>query len=216
VVNAPPVANAGPDANAFAGLEFTLDGSATTDPDGATATGNIITYQWDQTGGTAVTLTDAAMAQARFTPVQPTSGTTETLTFRLTVTDAFGAVVTDDVTITLQGMADLAATKTARIFSEDGTDCADLAASAPTAPANPAAIPGACIEYTISVENTGPVAATAITLTDVLPSQLTYVAAERTNWAASTLGVSGNTVTISEGTINSGQTATLIIRATVN
>lgn len=116
----------------------------------------------------------------------------------MTVTDAFGRQSTDTVVITLQGMADLVATKTARIFSEDGTDCTDLAASAPTASTNPAAIPGACNEYTISLENNGPVAATAILFTDVLPPQLTYAAADQNNWAASTLGVAGNTVTISD------------------
>jgi uncharacterized repeat protein (TIGR01451 family) len=82
-------------------------------------------------------------------------------------------------------------------------------------PANPAAIPGACIEYLITVENTGPVAATEITLTDILPGELTYVAEVRNNWAASTLAVSGNTVTITDGTINAGQTATLTLRATL-
>jgi uncharacterized repeat protein (TIGR01451 family) len=223
VVNNPPVASAGADATAFAGLVFALDGSATTDVDGATPSGNITTYLWEQinipAGGTAVTLTGADTEQASFTPSQPANGTSEALTFRLTVTDSFGVQSTDDVTITLQAMADLVATKTARVFSQDGTGCGNLSASPPSEPALPAPIPGACIEYTISIENTGPVEATGIELTDNLPAEVTYVAAETAGWTEQTLTTVGNAVIVSDGVIAAGATgataATITIRALV-
>lgn len=223
VVNNPPVADAGADATAFAGLVFALDGSATTDVDGTTPSGNITTYLWEQinipAGGSAVTLTGADTAQASFTPSQPANGTSEALTFRLTVTDSFGVQSTDEVTITLQAMADLVATKTARVFSEDGTGCGNLSASPPAEPTLPAAIPGACIEYTIRIENTGPVEATGIELTDNLPSEVTYVAAETAGWTAQTLTTAGNAVIVSDGVIAAGATgataATITIRALV-
>lgn len=219
-INTAPTAAAGADANAFAGLEFTLDGTGSTDPDGASATGNITTYAWQQLTGSAVTLLEADTAQARFTPTQPANGAAEELSFRLTVTDAFGLQSTDDVIITLQGMAELIASKTARVFSQDGAGCADLEAVRPAEPALPAAIPGACIEYTISVENIGPVPATAIDLTDQLPPEVTYAAAGTRGWTAATLAAAGNTVSLTAGEIAVGATgptaATIIIRAWLN
>lgn len=217
LVNTPPVANAGPDADAFAGLEFTLNGTGSTD-----AETNITAYLWEQTGGTTQTLTGATTAQASFTPGQPASGTSETLTFRLTVTDAFGAQSTDEVVITLQGMAELTATKTALVFSEDGSGCADFNATPPSEPVNPAAIPGACIEYLVTVVNDGPVPATAIDLADSLPPQLTLVAATRAGWDESAAGfafvTSAPVVRVENGIIGTGanNTATITIRATVN
>jgi uncharacterized repeat protein (TIGR01451 family) len=217
VVNTPPTADAGPDADAFAGLEFTLNGTGSTD-----AENNITSYQWVQTGGTTQTLTGATTAQASFTPGQPASGTSETLTFRLTVTDAFGAQSTDEVVITLQGMAELTATKTALVFSEDGSGCADFNATPPSEPVNPAAIPGACIEYLVTVVNDGPVPATAIDLADSLPPQLTLVAATRAGWDESAAGfafvTSAPVVRVENGIIGTGanNTATITIRATVN
>jgi uncharacterized repeat protein (TIGR01451 family) len=217
LVNTPPVANAGPDADAFAGLEFTLNGTGSTD-----AENNITAYLWEQTGGTTQTLTGATTAQASFTPGQPASGTSETLTFRLTVTDAFGAQSTDEVVITLQGMAELTATKTALVFSEDGSGCADFNATPPSEPVNPAAIPGACIEYLVTVVNDGPVPATAIDLADSLPPQLTLVAATRAGWDESAAGfafvTSAPVVRVENGIIGTGanNTATITIRATVN
>jgi len=223
VVNNPPAANAGGDATAFAGLSFALDGSASTDLDGTIPSGNITAYLWEQinipASGTAVTLTGADTAQASFKPAQPAGGLPEVLTFRLTVTDVFGAQSSDEVSITLQAMADLVATKTARVFSQDGTGCGNLAANSPPEPALPAPIPGACIEYTISIENTGPVAATGIELTDNLPSEVTYVAAQTAGWTEQTLTTNGNAVIVSDGVIAGGATganaATIIIRALV-
>ena len=69
--------------------------------------------------------------------------------------------------------ADVAGTKIVSIFSEDGSNC-DTIPGSPVA--NSYSIPGACIEYRITVTNNDTRDATAINVTDVLPAQLTYIA----------------------------------------
>jgi hypothetical protein len=88
-INHPPVANAGPDQTVSEGVTVTLDGSNSSDADN-----DIATYQWEQTTGTPVTLSNAAAVQPTFTaPNVGTGG--ESLTFRLTVTDSAGLQDTD-------------------------------------------------------------------------------------------------------------------------
>jgi hypothetical protein len=83
------MANAGPDQPVNEGNKVTLDGSNSSDPDN-----DIATYQWEQTTGTPVTLSDAAAIQPTF--IAPDVGTGgEALTFRLTVTDSAGLQDTD-------------------------------------------------------------------------------------------------------------------------
>ncbi|MGY6535543.1 MAG: hypothetical protein ACXIVG_09390 [Pararhodobacter sp.] len=123
-------------------------------------------------------------------------------------------------------LADLEAEKDVMVFSEDGSACNDPSASPPTEPENPAAIPGACIQYTISVQNTGPVAAQAVNLTDALPASLTLVNAVLNGWDETgpdfafnfIPGCSGGTcgVEVQNGIIPANTTATLTIRATIN
>ncbi|NLD36638.1 MAG: hypothetical protein GX654_07205, partial [Desulfatiglans sp.] len=89
----PPVANAGTDQTKAEGQVVTLNGSASSDPDGS-----IVSYNWTQTGGTAVTLSSATTVQPSFTaPNVGPSGAT--LTFSLTVTDTQGLQSTDSVNI---------------------------------------------------------------------------------------------------------------------
>lgn len=77
-----PIASAGNTQNVTPGSSVTLDGSASRDPDG-----NIVSWQWRQTVGASVTLSDAGSARASFTAPQ----TTGALTFELQVIDDAGA-----------------------------------------------------------------------------------------------------------------------------
>ena len=94
-VNAPPTADAGPDQTVDEGTTVTLDGSNSTDPDDG-----IASYQWTQTAGTSVTLSDPTAAKPTFvTPPVDVIGID--LTFQLTVTDNGGLQASDEVTVTI-------------------------------------------------------------------------------------------------------------------
>jgi uncharacterized repeat protein (TIGR01451 family) len=117
----------------------------------------------------------------------------------------------------------LAASKSVLIFSEDGAGCDDLNASPPEEPALPAAIPGACIQYMISLENTGPIAAQNVTLVDELPPPLILQAGELgenrgKDTALTTPGCPGSDckLRIEDGVIGAGESAILVIRATID
>lgn len=93
-VNAPPIADAGPDQIIDPGITATLDGSTSSDPGGT-----IVSYQWTQLTGTAVTLINASAATASFDTVGLSAA--EVLTFELSVTDDGGLVSTDATTVTM-------------------------------------------------------------------------------------------------------------------
>ena len=93
-VNYPPIANAGADQSVASGTTVTLDGSASTDADGI-----IVSYLWEQTSGSTVTLADAATASASF--VVPTVTETTSWGFSLTVTDDEDGTDTDEVLVTV-------------------------------------------------------------------------------------------------------------------
>jgi predicted extracellular nuclease len=82
VVNQAPVANAGANQTANEGVNVTLDGFASNDPDG-----NIASYSWTQTAGPAVVLQNASSATPSFVAPHQAG----TLAFTLTVTDNEGA-----------------------------------------------------------------------------------------------------------------------------
>lgn len=91
-INQPPEADAGSDRSAVTNTTVTLSGSGI-DPDGV-----IVGYQWTQTSGPAVLLSDANVAAPTFSaPSSPAA-----LSFQLVVTDNDGATSPpDSVTITV-------------------------------------------------------------------------------------------------------------------
>ncbi|WP_287475672.1 Ig-like domain-containing protein [Thalassococcus sp.] len=94
--NTVPIANAGPDQAVDGGSTVTLSGSAT-DPDGQT-----ITYEWSQTGGSAVTLSSTTAASPTFTAPAVAIGDPDViLTFSLIVNDGVASSSADSVTITV-------------------------------------------------------------------------------------------------------------------
>jgi len=91
--NQPPVADAGPDQIVNEGVSVNLSGINSSDPEGG-----ILSYFWDQTGGSTVVLSDSEAAQPIFTTPN-VSQDGESLTFRLTVTDDNGLSSEDYCTV---------------------------------------------------------------------------------------------------------------------
>lgn len=89
-VNRAPVADAGPDQQHDEGSAVQLQGS------GRDEDGHIAAYQWTQTAGPAVSLSDATVANPGFTA--PTVDADTELQFSLVVTDDLGARSAPDLT----------------------------------------------------------------------------------------------------------------------
>lgn len=88
--SAPPVSNAGPDqVGVVPTSTVTLNGTGSTFAS---------TFAWLQTGGPAVTLTNANTANPTF--VVPSAATSQTFTFSLTIKDVNGTPATDTVQVT--------------------------------------------------------------------------------------------------------------------
>jgi hypothetical protein len=103
VTNVPrsPIAAAGGNLTANEAASVTMNGSASSDPDGDT-----LGYSWMQTGGPGVVLNDANTAYPHFTaPFVSAAGAT--LKFELTVNDGFGGTSKDTATVTLSNINDV-------------------------------------------------------------------------------------------------------------
>lgn len=97
--NHPPVADAGSDQSVIEGEIVTLNGTASSDPDG-----DDLTFSWKQTNGASVGLNDVSTVTPSFTAPKVTNNTL--LTFELRVTDGFGGNSTDSVNITVLNTGD--------------------------------------------------------------------------------------------------------------
>ncbi len=95
-MNQPPVANAGPDQTVKQRTTATLNGTASSDPDGS-----IVGYAWTQVSGTPVTLSGASSAVATFTAPDLVKSVPVVLVFELAVTDDRGARAADQVAVTV-------------------------------------------------------------------------------------------------------------------
>jgi hypothetical protein len=93
-VNSAPQPNAGPDQQVDPGETVTLDGSASSDPDG-----DPLVYHWDQTGGVAVSFSPDLMITTFTAPMSAGA-----LTFALTVTDLQGVSRTDTTVVTVNNL----------------------------------------------------------------------------------------------------------------
>ena len=90
----PPTADAGPDQNVAEGATVTLDGSQSSDPNDA-----IVTYQWTQTDGPALTLSDSNAVRPTFVAAPIAENTSAV--FQLTVYDSGAESDSDAVEITI-------------------------------------------------------------------------------------------------------------------
>jgi len=97
--NAAPVVQTNGYQTVSPGDPVLLDGAASNDPNGGT-----LSFQWEQTGGPSVDLSNAETSGAAFTAPDVDGETT--LTFELTVADGQGKTVTDTVAITVRGSGD--------------------------------------------------------------------------------------------------------------
>ncbi|MDX2454767.1 choice-of-anchor U domain-containing protein [Desulfosarcina sp.] len=93
VPNQAPTAVAGQNQDVYEGESVTLDGSGSSDTDGT-----IDSYQWLQTGGAGISISNRSSVQASFTaPVVGLDG--ETFTFSLTVTDDYESSSVSNMTV---------------------------------------------------------------------------------------------------------------------
>ena len=109
-VNAPPLPNPAPVANAgtnqavLAGTTVTLDGSQSADPDGEP-----LSFAWTPSAGTGITLLGATTAHPSFVaPAVPNGAVPVTLPFTLVVSDAHASSIPATVTVTVSPSGALA------------------------------------------------------------------------------------------------------------
>jgi uncharacterized repeat protein (TIGR01451 family) len=131
------------------------------------------------------------------------------ITITISVALTAPSTVTNTATVAGGGEANTAndtATDVANVLPPTDADMAITKTASP----NPV-LQGNALTYTLGVTNNGPAIATNVTVTDPLPSQVSYVSATSTQ---GTCSQAGGTVTCSVGIMNSGATATITITVT--
>ena len=119
---------------------------------------------------------------------------------------------------------DLTAAKSVDIVATEPVNCATDAVGGATE----YSVPGACVEYVITVDNNGSTSADAIDIADILPAEVDFVSAVAAGWdtaptvtspsgAAATCDGTAATcnVTLTGATLDAGETGTLTIHALV-
>lgn len=120
--------------------------------------------------------------------------------------------------------ATLSGTKDVVVVSQDGSGCGTAPATPTAEDTTQYAIPGACVEYVITVENTGSASATDVVVADTLNANLTFQDVSDNNFAAGAFDAGTPTavtdcaggacvITFENGEVAAGETATVIIRA---
>jgi len=125
--NRPPSADAGEDQTVDERATVQLDADGSTDPDG-----DILTYNWTQTAGRSVTLSEPLFSAPTFTA--PTVTEETTLTFRTRARDGNGGTDTDTVNITVLPVNDPPAADAGPDKTVDSGATVNLDASASTDP----------------------------------------------------------------------------------
>jgi len=119
--------------------------------------------------------------------------------------------------------ADLTASKTVTVFTQDGSGCT-------TIPGTPGvgdqySVPGACVEYVITTTNTGATAsATSLAISDVLADELEFINSASSGFTGGTFTQPATntdctggacTISLTGATLTAGSTGTITIRALV-
>ena len=142
-------------------------------------------------------------------PTLPNGGSV-TFTVNATVTATSGSVTNTATVAPPSGVTDLIPANNSAGDTDTVTPLADLAITKTASP-NPVVV-GNLLTYTLAVSNAGPSVATNPTVTDALPSGMTFVAATGTDWtciyAESTRVVSCERATLAE---NSTRNLTLVV-----
>ncbi|NTX13749.1 tandem-95 repeat protein [Myxococcus sp. CA056] len=189
-VNRAPTANAGTAASAVSGATVSLNGGASSDPDGAT-----LTYQWTQVSGPAVTLSNATAAQPTFTA--PTVTAERDLVFALVVSDGAASSTASLVVITITAppVPNRAPVVTASAVTADERSTVSLVAHATDAD-------GDTLTYAWT-QLTG----TTVTLQNANTATASFSAGEVDDDAALSFRV-----TVSDGDANVNATVTVTVR----
>ena len=158
----------------------------------------------------------------KFTPAAGFVGTASPVTYQ--VADAYGQTTTATLTITVSGTPALSIAKAVDTAYLRVTDDPN---SQGTAALPASALSASTLTYTITVQNTGSVAATGVLLTDTLPAGLSFVSATNaTSVVGGTYGTpativntgSGQNLSFNVGTLNAtepAKSAQIVIKASV-